>query len=671
LKKKLLSPLELKNFRTEQAEARRVRAEQLEKKNKRLSAPKKLFDPEPVVEVVEEPVVEIIKEPIELLQERIEEFANEYQEEILELKNTTKPQDVNLQPIYDNIAELKEVVSKLPEVKYYDSNIEKLTERLDQLQESGRKNSKEVDGFIYKMRQDLNALYEIEIPQQFDATNIHIDIAETKETFYEKISEIKKELSELPEVKYYDTELTELQEKIELVRDSIPELPEIPEIRYYDDDLKNLLEKIQQVQDSFSEIPEVRYYEDEIKSLEESIRDVENRIPTIPKIKSYDKDIKSLSEKIEVVESKIPEVPEIPEFPEVKYYDVEVKDLSDEINNIKDSLIDIKLAIKAVEKSDKNVEVFDSSELKLEIQNAFEEIAKLKEKPNLITETLETEPLTDNFVTFDELSKHYRVFINRVQQQLGSLGGGGIEDAPKTGGPYVRQNQAWADLGSLDILKGTTGYEFTGAFVERTTGQSGANDIGTDYEYPQSLADSQTWKRFGFSVAQQVANDNEYWGETNPNFDQTKGVFGGLYMPNGFSNMIDYSDTSVGAAVTTGNLKYTAANGSYDFTDGHPGMFAQIRFSYNITPLVAGTTVETALIWHTRNEYDDVTFSFTLTNQPITYDSNSVGRTLLSRVEITAYFASDEDVNARALPAIRADNRCIIQPLTTLVTLSM
>ena len=282
------------------------------------------------------------------------------------------------------------------------------------------------------------------------------------------------------------------------------------------------------------------------------------------------------------------------------------------------------------------------------------------------------DPLNDTqFATFDDLKKHYQTFLDRISVQLSSLGGGGIEDAPKTGGPYVRQNQAWSDLGSLDIIKGTTGYEFTGAFVERTTGQSGSNDIGTDYEYTQELADSQTWKRFGFSTSQQLANDNEYWGETNPDFDQTKGVFGGLYMPNGFSNMFDFTDTSVGAAVTTGNLKYTAANGSYDFTDGHPGMFAQVRFSYNVTPLVAGTTVETALIWHTRDEYDDVTFSFALTNQPITYDSNTVGRTLLSRVEMTGYFASNEDVNARALPAIRADNRCIIQPLSTLVTLSM
>ena len=305
------------------------------------------------------------------------------------------------------------------------------------------------------------------------------------------------------------------------------------------------------------------------------------------------------------------------------------------------------------------------------VEEVVEDKSLVEKSLGLLSEPSEVVNADQNFATLEDLQKHYREFLGKIQQQLSTLGGGGIEDAPKTGGPYVRQNQAWSDLGSLDIIKGTTGYEFTGAFVERTTGQSGSNDIGTDYEYTQELADSQTWKRFGFSTSQQLANDNEYWGETSPDFDQTKGVFGGLYMPNGFSNMFDFTDTSVGAAVTTGNLKYTAANGSYDFTDGHPGMFVQVRFSYNVTPLVAGTTVETALIWHTRNEYDDVTFSFALTNQPITYDSNTVGRTLLSRVEMTGYFASNEDVNARALPAIRADNRCIIQPLSTLVTLSM
>ena len=362
-------------------------------------------------------------------------------------------------------------------------------------------------------------------------------------------------------------------------------------------------------------------------------------------------------------------------------------DIDSIFSQVKESIVEDKKTAERVEKQAVAFESWLFSETKeekeeivAEVAEVFkEEVEKIEPEPEeeetlieqslgLISEPSDEKmgddpitPLDQKFATLDDLQKHYNVFLNRIQQQLSTMGGGGIEDAPKTGGPYVRQNQAWADMGTLDVVKGATGYEFTGAFVDRPTG----------FEYTQELASSETWKRFGFSTAQQVANDNEYWGETSPSFDQTKGVFGGLYMPNGFTDMFNFTDTSVGAAVTTGNLKYTAANGSYDFSDGSPGMFGQIRFSYNVTPLVAGTTVETALIWHTRDASDNVTFSFALTNQPITYDSNTVGRTLLSRVEMTAYFASDEDVNARALPAIRADNRCIIQPLSTLATLSL
>ena len=53
MKKKLLSPLELKKFRAEQLEARRIRSEQLKKESKKLSGPKELLDPKPVIEFVE------------------------------------------------------------------------------------------------------------------------------------------------------------------------------------------------------------------------------------------------------------------------------------------------------------------------------------------------------------------------------------------------------------------------------------------------------------------------------------------------------------------------------------------------------------------------------------------------------------------------------------------
>jgi hypothetical protein len=51
------------------------------------------------------------------------------------------------------------------------------------------------------------------------------------------------------------------------------------------------------------------------------------------------------------------------------------------------------------------------------------------------------------------------------------------------------------------------------------------------------------------------------------------------------------------------------------------------------------------------------------------FGQGTVEKTYLQRETISAYFASNEDVNARALPAVRANNPVQIQPLTTLAQL--
>ena len=214
----------------------------------------------------------------------------------------------------------------------------------------------------------------------------------------------------------------------------------------------------------------------------------------------------------------------------------------------------------------------------------------------------------------------------------------------------------------------SAGYEFTGGFVDRTTGQSGSNALGTNVQYTQEQADGRVWRRFGFSAAQQATNDVEYWGESRSGFDQTKGLFGGLNLPDGFTNLINYTDTDLSSAVTTGDLQYTAAEGTYDLSECRQGDRVLVRFSFNVVPQVANTTLEVGLIFATRDDNDAVTFTFPLTAQPIFYGTGTQGQAYLNRVEMSAYIASPEDINSRSLPAIRADNPILVQPLTTLIT---
>ena len=225
---------------------------------------------------------------------------------------------------------------------------------------------------------------------------------------------------------------------------------------------------------------------------------------------------------------------------------------------------------------------------------------------------------------------------------------------------------------STDALNpGQGGYEFTGGFTDRSTGQSGANDLGSNVEYTSDMANARQWLRFGFDATRQAANDVQYWGEDSPLFDQTKGLFGGLHMPPGVNQLFNFTDNGTfNQAKSVGDAPlYTAATGSYDFSDCKVGDLAKVRFSFNAVPQHANTTLEVGLIFATRDENDNITFTFPLTTQPVFFGSGTVGNAFLNRVEMSAYFASEEDVNARALAAIRADQEILIQPLSTLCTI--
>ena len=177
--------------------------------------------------------------------------------------------------------------------------------------------------------------------------------------------------------------------------------------------------------------------------------------------------------------------------------------------------------------------------------------------------------------------------------------------------------------------------------------------------------------RFGLDSAAQDSNDAAYWSSPTPAPTNGVGLFGGKYMPAGVSSMFDFNfdSSSYSDSGTYNGIQVTEGTGSYDFSQCKPGDLALVRFDFNVTPQEANCTLEVGLIWQTRDADDNPTFTFFLAGSPQFYGTGSVGKTFLSRPIISAYFASDEDVNARALPAIRCDRQILIQPLTTLVTI--
>jgi hypothetical protein len=234
------------------------------------------------------------------------------------------------------------------------------------------------------------------------------------------------------------------------------------------------------------------------------------------------------------------------------------------------------------------------------------------------------------------------------------------------------------NIDQTNIQSANGGYEFTGGFTDRVSGAAGASDIGNDVEYTQAMVDSNAWLRFGLDATRQQANDTPYWGDSATNSDEAphsgttdyigKGLFSGAYMPQGVNNMFAFGESTAYNNASTSGTVFNAATGSYRMDELNVGDFCQFRFDFNLTPQFANTTVEVGLIWATRDASDNVTFTFALTGEPLFYGAGTTGQTFLNRPVTTAYLASDEDVNARALPAIRADQPLFIQPLTTLFT---
>jgi hypothetical protein len=102
------------------------------------------------------------------------------------------------------------------------------------------------------------------------------------------------------------------------------------------------------------------------------------------------------------------------------------------------------------------------------------------------------------------------------------------------------------------------------------------------------------------------------------------------------------------------------------FEGSRVGDLSISRFDFNALPQTANSSLEVALLWNTRDEDGNITFTAPLSGPTAFFGVGTVGITYLQRPLLTAYFASDEDRNALALPAIRCNTPIEIQPLTLL-----
>jgi len=308
------------------------------------------------------------------------------------------------------VNEVRDNIPDIPEIKYYDDDLEKISE------------------IIEEVRSQIPVVPEVKY-------------------YDEEIENVKQTISELPEVKYYDEQVSELNNKIN----------NLPEVKYYDDDLSAIKDKFNYEIQQISESIEVKDFETrvDVDSLRTNLKETSEKIYEELK-KSADKihehklhlkdDDRKLKKQIlgqyntlkENIEKKVKEFntkniesqnvittslkeyfdelqEKIINLPEVKYYDSDIKNVRKDLSKLKNKFTDTGLDIN-------------------ELRNIVEELKEAQKQSlqeNLLTEPPEVDnedpltPLDTNFVTLDQLQEHYRLFVNRVQQQLASFGGGG------------------------------------------------------------------------------------------------------------------------------------------------------------------------------------------------------------------------------------------------------
>ena len=414
--------------------------------------------------------------------------------------------------ISDNVNELVE--TELPKYKKLFAETEVKTEQ---------KVNEVIDAYRQNI-EDLNAkvklFTETEIPKY---SNLLI---ETKLKSEQEVKDLEKEVL---------SRVNNLTEKVQSISEGIPE---------------KTSEKIQELKEVTDK------YKEEIDSISKKYqalyKDFKNReISENEKLESYSKDIEKYYKRFNFLEETVNE--DLREIQNVliqsnETYHASLKTEVGKFRNkiseqMKDLEMDLTVNEKHIKKQNEHIESIQeeikevlerlqldkleekNKELVEKINYLEETISEINEK-KLLTEdnpTLPGDPSTNNssdpltpldqkFVTLDQLQSHYRTFINRIQQQIATIGGGGIEDAPNDGQTYSRKGRQWVVAGgggsfvtdsvgihtTKNVGIGSTARSDSALYVEGNATITGNLNVTGDLSYDE--ANATNWNVTGIAT---------------------------------------------------------------------------------------------------------------------------------------------------------------------------
>lgn len=131
-------------------------------------------------------------------------------------------------------------------------------------------------------------------------------------------------------------------------------------------------------------------------------------------------------------------------------------------------------------------EIIEDSPEEVKEESLIEKSLGLLSEPSNVKQQKDPlTPLDQNFVTFDQLQKHYRTFVERIQQQLSTLGGGGetrFEFLDDVNRDSVKVNHKYPRYNSTS-QKWEGSYAGEGPFISTTTYVTSSSYTILEHDY--------------------------------------------------------------------------------------------------------------------------------------------------------------------------------------------
>ena len=320
-------------------------------------------------------------------------LVNDLKESIPEIPEI-KSYDNELQELLTHIEEVKESIPEVPEVRYYEDDIESLKENIEGVRADIPKFPKwvnevnEVPDFSW-----IGKTFSV-IDEDFDKVNDNLRTL--KDTFNQDIDN----LTETFDTKDFEkkVEIKEVKEYLQETKDKIYE------------ELKETALKIWEHQRSFKD-DDRKLKKSVLSKLNEAKQNIEKKIDeSNSKYRDSNKEIKNYFNGLKE---------EVANLPEVKYYDKDIKKLSDKTETHTVNIADLYKIVEDIK--GQQVELNEWTAKYGDVDPARPIGPDPKEKQG-------NDPLTatdQKFATLADLASNYRLFVNRVEQQLYTIGGGG------------------------------------------------------------------------------------------------------------------------------------------------------------------------------------------------------------------------------------------------------